>query len=125
MAAGPEAAARELQDIMDAYAVLGDPVQRAAYDRHRQPSPSPAPAPRPPDPSRAAPHRHSGPALIIGPVRWEDPGRLAPGQQAPGQRAAGRQITGLWDLVRQGPDRAAAEAEEPPRPGYRILWIRR
>ena len=122
VAAGPESATRELQDIMDAYAVLGDPVKRAAYDRGRQGSPTTPKSGSTPRPHGPSPHGHSGPALIIGPVRWEDPGKPAPG----GQQVTGRQVGGPWDLLRQGPDRGAAQAEEPPRPGYRILWwIRR
>ena len=44
--------ARELQEIMDAYAVLGDPAKRAAYDRQRPTTPTAgacatAPGPRP------------------------------------------------------------------------------
>jgi curved DNA-binding protein CbpA len=68
---------QELQEIMDAYAVLGDPARRAVYDRQRPKTPPPEPAP---------PHRDpgpSGPALIIGPVRWESPTR--PGTPAPGR----------------------------------------
>ncbi|MDQ0851917.1 hypothetical protein QFZ79_000028 [Arthrobacter sp. V4I6] len=86
--AGPESSAQELHDIMDAYAVLGDPVRRAAYDRQRRGSPPPEPAPSPPphEPSRAGPPSRSGPALIIGPVRLENPGQQATGQ--PGQRTA-------------------------------------
>ncbi|MGO4856357.1 J domain-containing protein [Arthrobacter sp. 2MCAF14] len=122
--AGPESGARELQDIMDAYAVLRDPVKRAAYDRQRRgsPRPEPVPAPRQPHgPSGAAAHPRPGPALIIGPVRWEDPGKPAPGQQVTGE-----EVTGERDLFHQLPDREAGRADEPPRPGYRILWwIRR
>jgi curved DNA-binding protein CbpA len=59
----------ELHEIMDAYAVLSDPVKRAEHDRERQghlSSQPPAAVPRRP------PVPHS-PALIIGPVRWESP----------------------------------------------------
>jgi hypothetical protein len=82
--AGPDSTAQdqrerqELQEIMDAYAVLGDPARRAAYDRQRPKTPPPKPAP---------PHRDpgpSGPALIIGPVRCESPTR--PGTPVPGRR---------------------------------------
>jgi curved DNA-binding protein CbpA len=61
--------AGELHEIMDAYAVLSDPVKRAEHDRERQghlPSQPPEAVPRRP------PVPHS-PALIIGPVRWESP----------------------------------------------------
>ena len=63
---------------MDAYAVLGNPAMRAAYDRQRPKTAPPEPAP---------PHRDAvpcGPELIIGPLRWESPttpGTLAPGPQ--------------------------------------------
>ncbi|WP_307000238.1 J domain-containing protein [Arthrobacter sp. V1I7] len=116
--AGPESSAQELHDIMDAYAVLGDPVRRAAYDRQRRGSPPPEPAPSPPphEPSRAGPPSRSGPALIIGPVRLENPG-----QQATGQPDSGRQITGRWDLFGRLPHRGA-QGEEPAPGEYRILW---
>jgi curved DNA-binding protein CbpA len=73
--AAPKARAHELQDIMDAYAILGDPAKRAAYDRQRRkpPSPEPAPLQREPGPS--------GPDLIIGPLQWESPMTPAPGRQ--------------------------------------------
>jgi curved DNA-binding protein CbpA len=71
-------ARQELQDIMDAYAILGNPAKRAAYDRQQPTPPQPAPR-RDPGPS--------GPDLIIGPVRWESP-------TAPGTPAPGRQV--LW-----------------------------
>jgi curved DNA-binding protein CbpA len=80
--ADPTSRARELQEIMDAYAVLGDPAKRAAYDRQRPTTPQP-PEPEPP-------HRDpdpSGPDLIIGPLRWESP-------TTPGLPAPGRQV--LW-----------------------------
>jgi DnaJ-class molecular chaperone len=69
VSADPNAEAQELQDIMDAYAVLGDPAKRAAYDRRRQKTRLP--------PDRGP----SGPDLIIGPVRWEGPSGPAPGRR--------------------------------------------
>ncbi|WP_143264851.1 J domain-containing protein [Arthrobacter sp. 49Tsu3.1M3] len=69
---------QELQEIMDAYAVLGDPARRAVYDRQRPKTPPPKPAPPHRDPGPA------GPALIIGPVRWES--LIRPGTPAPGRR---------------------------------------
>ncbi|MGO4807216.1 J domain-containing protein [Arthrobacter sp. 2MCAF15] len=66
---------QELQEVMDAYAILGDPAKRAAYDRQRSKTPPPEPAP---------PHRDPGPFgpdLIIGPLRWETPIPPAPGPQ--------------------------------------------
>jgi len=114
----PASGAQELHDIMDAYAVLGDPVKRAAYDRQRSGSPPPAPAPAPPHgPSGAPPLGPSGPALIIGPVRSENPGKPAPGQPDTGRR----QVTGRRDLFDRLPNRAA-RGEEPAPGGYRILW---
>lgn len=82
--AGPDSTAQErqeLQEIMDAYAVLGDPAKRAAYDRHRPTTPQPAlrdPAPPAREPGL------SGPELIIGPLRWECP--ITPGTPAPGRQ---------------------------------------
>lgn len=123
--ADSESSAQELHDIMDAYAVLGDPVKRAAYDRRRADDrqrrgprpPEPAPAPRPHGSSGAAPYGSSGPALIIGPVRWENPGKPAPGQQV-----TGRQDIDRWDLFDRLPNRGAAQADEPAPARYRILW---
>ncbi|UKA64451.1 J domain-containing protein [Arthrobacter sp. FW306-04-A] len=126
VAAGPDSGAQELgdqelrdqelRDIMDAYAVLRDPVKRAAYDRQRAGSPRPdnVPAPRQPHgPSRAAPNRPSGASLIIGPVRWEPPVDQAPG----------REPRGAWDPFHQLPDHRAARAKEEPAPGgYQMPW---
>jgi curved DNA-binding protein CbpA len=79
--AGPDARTQErqdLQEIMDAYAVLGNPTRRAAYDRQRPKTTPPEPAPPHRDP------RPYGPDLIIGPLRWESP--TTPGTLAPGPR---------------------------------------
>lgn len=73
--------ARRFDEVMAAYAVLRDPVSRAAYDRRRSPA-VPAPAPAPVRPRRvtgvtaAVVLRIGGPAwrtpvLRVGPVRWE------------------------------------------------------
>lgn len=69
-AAAPDAD-RRLQEILAAYATLRDPVRRAAHDRIR---PRPAPAPRRPQASTryvTAPPPQTGPAIRVGPVRWE------------------------------------------------------
>ncbi|MEW1820360.1 DnaJ domain-containing protein [Arthrobacter sp. NPDC080031] len=116
VAAGPDTGAQELRDIMDAYAILRDPVKRAAYDRQRAGSPRPenVPSPRNPQgPSVRSSQGPSGAALIIGPVRWEPPAGQAHGQQP----------TSPWDLFHQLPERRAARDEEGSAPGgYRIPW---
>ncbi|RNL59161.1 J domain-containing protein [Arthrobacter oryzae] len=101
--------AQELQEIMAAYTVLGDPVRRAAHDRQRQRPPLPAPG----APSR--PRSFSGAALIIGPVRRESPSAPAHQPSARVQRNPSH-----WTLI-------GARTEPPAAPGgYRILWwIRR
>ncbi|GAA5194152.1 hypothetical protein GCM10023346_20820 [Arthrobacter gyeryongensis] len=71
---------QELRDIMAAYAILGNPEKRAAYDRER---PRPAANPKPQRPG-AASVRIPGqllPAasLLIGPVIWEPPAGRPPG----------------------------------------------
>ena len=73
--ADPDSTAQELQEIVDAYAVLGDPAKRAAYDRQQPTPPAPEPAPPRRDPG---PY---GPDLILGPLRWESPITPAPGRQ--------------------------------------------
>ena len=54
---------RRLQELLNAYAVLRDPVRRAAYDRARAGVVAAAKPPVP-DPVRT-------PAIRVGPVRWE------------------------------------------------------
>jgi curved DNA-binding protein CbpA len=61
---------KELQDVMNAYAILGTAEKRAAYDRdHPRPAPTEPhprePLVRPPDPLLPAA------SLLIGPVIWE------------------------------------------------------
>ncbi|RAX47109.1 hypothetical protein DQ354_02605 [Arthrobacter sp. AQ5-06] len=104
-----ESRAQELHDIMAAYAVLGDPVKRAAHDRQRQRHPLPEPGP----PHRL--HESSGAALIIGPVRWESPSAPAHGQQASGPPNPSRST-----LI-------GALTEPPAAPGgsRMLLWIHR
>ncbi|MET9272145.1 J domain-containing protein [Kribbella sp. NPDC003557] len=70
---------RRLQELLNAYATLRDPIRRAAYDRavvHHATAPSPsstgAPSPRPRNSGAAAPIRVD-PAIRVGPVRWEPP----------------------------------------------------
>lgn len=97
-----------LHDIMDAYAILGDPAKRAEYDRQQQKPPAPKPGP----PPRA--HNPTGAALIIGPVRREYP--LAPGVS---QQAGGSPSLVHWTLI------PAASTERQAAGGaYRIhVWI--
>ncbi|MGW1346743.1 J domain-containing protein [Kribbella sp. NPDC002412] len=76
-AASDDDADRRLQELLNAYATLRDPIRRAAYDRAmaRAAVPS-APSPRPRR-SQAAPARYApirvDPAIRVGPVRWEPP----------------------------------------------------
>lgn len=70
---------KELEDVMNAYAILGNAEKRAAYDRDH-----PRPAPTPPQP-REALARPQGPlfpaaSLLIGPVHWEPTGQSRPPQ---------------------------------------------
>jgi DnaJ-class molecular chaperone len=71
VSADPNAEAQELQEIMDAYAVLGDPVKRATYDRQKPTRPQPPPRNQGP----------FGPDLIIGPLQWEASNAPAPGRR--------------------------------------------
>lgn len=115
-----ESRAQELRDIMDAYAVLGDPAKRAAYDSQRRP-PTPAHVPPnwPPTPAHVPPSHPtdlSGAALLIGPVQREFPSGRGLDNQVIGSPGPAR-----WTLLRAtqaGPSAAPA--------GYRILlWIHR
>ncbi|TCC55299.1 Hsp20 family protein [Kribbella pittospori] len=63
---------RRLQDLLNAYATLRDPIRRAAYDRTLAQAVAPsAPSPQPRG-SQAVPIR-VGPAIRVSPVRWEPP----------------------------------------------------
>lgn len=102
-----ESRAQELHEIMDAYAVLGDPAKRAAYDRQRRP---PLPEPAPP----RGPRDLSGAVLLIGPVRREFPQGRSTVHQVIGSPGPDH-----WTLLR------AATTDSPAAPdGYRILlWM--
>ncbi|NIK58199.1 DnaJ domain-containing protein [Kribbella shirazensis] len=69
---------QRLQEILNAYATLRDPIRRAAYDRIRVRRAT-APAPRPGPPPAAPPATHVGrgirvgAAIRVGPVRWQPP----------------------------------------------------
>ena len=74
---------RRLQEILTAYATLRDPIRRAAYDRARARATAanraPSPRPRSPaSPRNASPIRVVGPAIRVGPVRWEPPPLVTP-----------------------------------------------
>lgn len=84
---------RCLQELLNAYATLRDPIRRAAYDRTlaqaaapSAPSPSATSRPQPRGFQAAPPHAapiRVDPAIRIGPVRWEPP---APGGNHDGTR---------------------------------------
>lgn len=69
---GPVGTGEALALLREAFAVLGDPVRRAAYDRSTRPAPDP-PAHPPPTSSRAREGYLTGPPdppLRAGPVRY-------------------------------------------------------
>lgn len=70
---------QELRDIMAAYAILGNPEKRAAYDREH-PRPAARPKPQRPDGSPSTTPAQLLPAasLLIGPVIWESPDGRSP-----------------------------------------------
>ena len=71
---GEQASARtRLQEVMDAYAVLGDPVQRKLFD-HQHLAAADLPEARPRGRSRARWAGSQPPWLVVGPLRWEAPG---------------------------------------------------
>lgn len=63
-----------LQEALDAYRVLNDPIQRAAYDKRRQPRARPVRRPQRPTPAPRVPD-FDRPPIIAGPVYWERPGQ--------------------------------------------------
>ncbi|MCA4131767.1 J domain-containing protein [Arthrobacter sp. M4] len=88
--AGRDSTPTELHEIMAAYAILGNPERRAAYDRnHRQTVATPT-TPRPEAFIRAPRRPLPAASLLIGPVRWESGPRwaaampLIPGPHLPG-----------------------------------------
>lgn len=70
---------QELRDIMGAYAILGNPEKRAAYDREH-PRPAAAAKPQRPAGSSVTPAPAlPGAFVLIGPVIRELPGGRSPG----------------------------------------------
>lgn len=70
---------QELRDIMGAYAILGNPEKRAAYDREH-PLPAAAAKPQRPAGSSVTPAPAlPGAFVLIGPVIRELPGGRSPG----------------------------------------------
>jgi curved DNA-binding protein CbpA len=68
---------QRLQEVLDAYATLRDPIRRAAYDRTRDRPPA-ANSALTARPYFTAAQRTSapirvGPAIRVGPVHWEPP----------------------------------------------------
>jgi curved DNA-binding protein CbpA len=90
-----DGADQRLQEILNAYATLRDPIRRAAYDRARArpvtaakttaAGPA-APATRAPDTLQRPGPTRVGPALRVGPVHWEPPQAIA---DSPAQTACG------------------------------------
>jgi curved DNA-binding protein CbpA len=62
---------QRLQEILNAYATLRDPVRRAAYDRTRARPAGPTSTPPPRPRFRAAPQACT--PIRVGPVHWEPP----------------------------------------------------
>jgi len=78
--APPAGTAPDVQAVMDAYAVLKDPVRRAAYDRQHKATPSETG----PTSSRQETSRFpQGPPLIVGPLRWHRTRDRAPARNVP------------------------------------------
>ncbi|GAA4039042.1 hypothetical protein GCM10023063_25420 [Arthrobacter methylotrophus] len=71
---------QELQDIMAAYAILGNPEKRAAYDREHSRPAARSKSQRPDDiPTLTPGQLLPAASLLIGPVIWEPPGGRSPG----------------------------------------------
>jgi hypothetical protein len=110
--ADPQAAAR-FQQLTDAYDLLSDPARRAAYDRAHDPAGDAGGQPSPPRAPRARWPRP--PHLLVAPPGqpiWGGPVHIEPAAAPASQ---------------PGPDRPAAEAEDPPVilgtwPGRRWSW---
>ena len=80
--AGSRAAAEELERVLAAYAVLGDPARRAAYDLLLGDRMARGTTRSTPSPVRvvfhSTPDSPRPPAIRVGPVRWHDDGRSKP-----------------------------------------------
>jgi curved DNA-binding protein CbpA len=76
-AAAPDDADWRLQEVLNAYAILRDPIRRAAYDRaaraaHEHPA-APHIRVRRTTAGTAPAPRRTEPAIRVGPVRWQPP----------------------------------------------------
>ncbi|TCC47348.1 J domain-containing protein [Kribbella pittospori] len=81
---------RRLQELLNAYATLRDPIRRAAYDQAQAAAPNASSVGKPsPRPRRSeavasdAARTRVDPAIRVGPVRWEPP---QPGVKTDGLR---------------------------------------
>ncbi|MFF0344752.1 J domain-containing protein [Kribbella sp. NPDC004875] len=64
---------RRLQDLLNAYATLRDPIRRAAYDRAQAAALSASSAARSPRPRRSGAGASDAVPIRVGPVHWEPP----------------------------------------------------
>jgi len=64
-----------LQDVVDAYKVLHDPIQRAEYDKRRLPPSHPKTQPERRTTPRSRIPQFERPPIIAGPVSWQPPGQ--------------------------------------------------
>jgi hypothetical protein len=89
----------ELYDIMAAYAILGNPEKRAAYEQDHPHTNKAPPPPQQPEP-RVRQRGHFLPAasLAIGPVLWEPTPRWSSATAAGPRPALPLSLTVIWRI---------------------------